>query len=280
MQSLCRQGKVRPRADGHADPARHTAERPSGAPQTLEIVPRFLTPRVGAADDAPIQQVFQVIASDAVRTAQVADEVTAAFAAGAKVLVLTERTEHLDALRQALGRVSPLLVLHGRMSAKLRTTLLQELEALPADAPRVLLSTGELVGEGFDHAPLDTLVLEVPISWKGTLAQYAARLHREHASKSSVATRRAALLVQYGAPIRLPRPSLCCGQPDGSRPIARRVHRHQARPASLGALAHPHVLLALLLSQPKFTRHSLGLNMIASRLRRPKARISRGMLPT
>jgi superfamily II DNA or RNA helicase len=168
-------------------PTRHTAEKPAGAPQTLEIVPRYLSARVAAGDDAPIQQVFQVIASDAARTAQVADEVTAAFTAGAKVLVLTERTEHLDALRQALGtRVSPLLVLHGRMSAKQRATLLQELEALPADAPRVLLSTGKLVGEGFDHAPLDTLVLAMPISWKGTLAQYAGRLHREHASKSSV----------------------------------------------------------------------------------------------
>jgi len=93
----------------------------------------------------------------------------------------------VDALRQALGmRVSPLLVLHGRMSAKQRASLLQELEALPADAPRVLLSTGKLVGEGFDHAPLDTLVLAMPISWKGTLAQYAGRLHREHASKKSV----------------------------------------------------------------------------------------------
>jgi len=168
-------------------PTRHTAEKPAGAPQTLEIVPQYLSARVAAADDAPIQQVFQVIASDAARTAQVADEVTAAFTAGAKVLVLTERTEHLDALRQALGtRVSPLFVLHGRMSAKQRATLLQELEALPADAPRVLLSTGRLVGEGFDHAPLDTLVLAMPISWKGTLAQYAGRLHREHASKSSV----------------------------------------------------------------------------------------------
>lgn len=168
-------------------PTRHTAEKPLGAPQTLEIVPRYLAPRVGAADDAPIQQVFQVIASDVARTAQVADEVTAAFAAGGKVLVLTERTEHLDALRQALGtRVAPLLVLHGRMSTKQRTALLQERESLPADAPWVLLSTGKLVGEGFDHAPLDTLVLAMPISWKGTLAQYADRLHREHASKNSV----------------------------------------------------------------------------------------------
>jgi len=45
----------------------------------LEIVPRYLSARLAAADDAPIQQVFQVIASDAVRTAQVADDVTAAL---------------------------------------------------------------------------------------------------------------------------------------------------------------------------------------------------------
>ena len=43
-----------------------------------------------------------------------------------------------------------------------------------------------LVGEGFDHPPLDTLILAMPVSWKGTLQQYAGRLHREHASKTDV----------------------------------------------------------------------------------------------
>jgi superfamily II DNA or RNA helicase len=60
------------------------------------------------------------------------------------------------------------------------------LDALPPDAPRALLATGKLVGEGFDHPPLDTLVLAMPVSWKGTLQQYAGRLHREHASKTDV----------------------------------------------------------------------------------------------
>ncbi|GAB7689714.1 hypothetical protein OkiPb00507_14250 [Escherichia coli] len=64
--------------------------------------------------------------------------------------------------------------------------LISGLNALPPDSPRILLSTGKLIGEGFDHPPLDTLILAMPVSWKGTLQQYAGRLHREHTGKSDV----------------------------------------------------------------------------------------------
>ena len=84
------------------------------------------------------------------------------------------------------SKVPALTVLHGRLAKKRRATLVAELEALPSDAPRVLLATGKLVGEGFDHPPLDTLVLAMPVSWRGTLQQYAGRLHREHATKTDV----------------------------------------------------------------------------------------------
>ena len=95
--------------------------------------------------------------------------------------------EHLAAIEAALGgRVEDLVTLQGRSSKKQRVAALARLEALAPGAPRVLLSTGKLVGEGFDHPPLDTLVLAMPISWKGTLQQYAGRLHREHAGKTHV----------------------------------------------------------------------------------------------
>jgi superfamily II DNA or RNA helicase len=168
-------------------PTRHTAAKPAGAPQTLEVIPRYLAARIDLASDAAIQSVFKHVASDAGRTVAIADEIAAAFEQGYKVLVLTERTEHLDAISAALaGRVHSLFTLHGRMSKKQRAALVSKLDALPGDAPRVLLSTGKLVGEGFDHPPLDTLVLAMPISWKGTLQQYAGRLHREHANKTHV----------------------------------------------------------------------------------------------
>lgn len=102
-------------------------------------------------------------------------------------MVLTERTERLDVISNALAeRVPTYFVLHGRMSKKQRATTISALEALPPDEPRILLATGKLVGEGFDHPPLDALVLAMPVSWKGTLQQYAGRLHREHACKTDV----------------------------------------------------------------------------------------------
>ena len=168
-------------------PTRHVVARAEGAPRDLEVIPRMRTRQIDLAQDAGIQDVFRQLATDAQRTAAIAEEAAAAFSQGRKVLVLTERTEHLEALAADLSRrISPLHVLHGRMSAKQRQAFTAALDALPPDEPRVLLATGKLVGEGFDHPPLDTLVLAMPISWRGTLQQYAGRLHREHVGKTEI----------------------------------------------------------------------------------------------
>jgi hypothetical protein len=73
-----------------------------------------------------------------------------------------------EALREAVVNC---FALHGRMSKRARADILSWLEALNEAAPRVLLATGRLIGEGFDHPPLDTLLLAMPVSWKGTLQQ-------------------------------------------------------------------------------------------------------------
>ena len=168
-------------------PIRHIAAKPASAPQILECVPCYLPARTAFPEDAAIQDIFRQLANEVTRTASIADEIAGAFAQDSKVLALSERTEHLDALHAALvGRVQPLFLLHGRQSKKQRASVIAALNALDADVPRVLLASGKLVGEGFDHPPLDTLMLTMPISWKGTLQQYAGRLHREQAGKQRV----------------------------------------------------------------------------------------------
>ncbi len=168
-------------------PIRYTAAKPAGAPHKLEVVPRSWMAQIDLSVKAGIQEVFGHLAKDQARTDAIAAEIKDAFEQGRKVLVLTERTEHLDAIMATLaGKILRPFMLHGRMSRKQRAAVIVALESLPPNAPRVLLATGRLVGEGFDHAPLDTLVLAMPVSWKGTLQQYAGRLHREHASKTDV----------------------------------------------------------------------------------------------
>jgi superfamily II DNA or RNA helicase len=181
------------RRDGHhpilfmqCGPIRHNAARPESAPAQLEVWAQYLpAPEIPPA--SPIQDVFRILANNTSRNRRVAQDILTAYKEGRKVLVLTERTEHLAALRETLGdEIEHCFVLHGRLSKKQRTAILSELAELDDSAPRVLLATGRLMGEGFDHPPLDTLVLAMPISWKGTLQQYAGRLHREHADKQDV----------------------------------------------------------------------------------------------
>jgi len=168
-------------------PIRYTAAQPPGAPHDLKVLPRSRCTRIELPTTAGIQDVFRHLANDQARTDAIAIEIKEAFEQGRKILVLTERTEHLAAIMAALAcQIPEPFMLHGRMSKKQRAALIADLNALPPDAPRVLVATGKLVGEGFDHPPLDTLVLAMPVSWKGTLQQYAGRLHREYASKTDV----------------------------------------------------------------------------------------------
>ena len=63
---------------------------------------------------------------------------------------------------------------------------MQRLATIPDDEERLVLATGRYIGEGFDDTRLDTLFLALPVSWKGTLIQYAGRLHRLHPEKTEV----------------------------------------------------------------------------------------------
>ena len=181
------------RRDGHhpiifmqCGPIRHSAARHETVPAQLEVWPQNL-PAPEIPPDCGIQDVFRILTNDISRNGRIVQDILSAYQEGRKILVLTERTGHLELLREAIGDdIDHCFVLHGRLPKKQRAGILSELVELDDSNPRILLATGRLIGEGFDYPPLDTLVLAMPISWKGTLQQYAGRLHREHAEKQDV----------------------------------------------------------------------------------------------
>ena len=74
----------------------------------------------------------------------------------------------------------------GGQNAKQLKSVKNQLESIKESEERLIIATGRYIGEGFDDSRLDTLFLTMTISWQGTLAQYAGRLHRLHHSKKEV----------------------------------------------------------------------------------------------
>jgi superfamily II DNA or RNA helicase len=134
-----------------------------------------------------IQDVYRQLACDPRRSALIVDDVIAAIETGRSPIVLTERKDHLEFLAGELAKaVKNVIVLQGGMTEKMRREASERLEAVPRDGERVIVATGRFAGEGFDDPRLDTLFLALPVSWKGTLIQYAGRLHRHLPEKSDV----------------------------------------------------------------------------------------------
>jgi len=153
------------------------------------VRPTGFRPLGTASPDTRIQfhELYNELIADEARNQLICEDVIQAVREGRSPVVLTERNEHLDCLA---GRLEPeiqhLIVLRGGMGKKEIGTITTRLAAIPENEARVLLATGRYIGEGFDDARLDTLFLTLPVSWRGTVAQYVGRLHRLHEHKREV----------------------------------------------------------------------------------------------
>jgi superfamily II DNA or RNA helicase len=136
---------------------------------------------------ATIQELYGALARDTARNDLIFDDVVAALEAGRSPLVITERKDHLELLAERLSKFCKnVIVLKGGMSGRGSKAAAAALEACGDDDERLLLATGRYLGEGFDDARLDTLFLTLPISWRGTLSQYAGRLSRLHCPRRAI----------------------------------------------------------------------------------------------
>lgn len=180
-------GPVRHRVDARTQ----AAERGITHRAKLRATAFQLSPPLAASDRPSMPAVYAAIAQDESRNNLIFDDVLKALEAKRSPIVLTERRDHLEYLQDRFSRfVRNLVVLRGGMSASERKVAETALRVTD-DQERLILATGRYIGEGFDDQRLDTLFLTMPISWKGTLAQYVGRLHRQHAAKTEV------LVVDY-----------------------------------------------------------------------------------
>jgi len=139
----------------------------------------------GRPDHKPgIQDLYALLAADEERNGLIFDDVMRALEEGRSPVLLTERKDHLDLLAEKMRKFARhIIVLKGGMKRRELRETMEHLAAIPEDEERLILATGRYIGEGFDDARLDTLFLALPVSWKGTLVQYAGRLHRLHPEK-------------------------------------------------------------------------------------------------
>ncbi len=185
------------RKDGHqpiifmqCGPIRYSADAKSQMlNQTFErlLVPRFtpFSPIVGR--DLSYTKVAEQLAEDEYRNLFIVRDVVESLKEGRSPIILTSRTSHVATLAELLKPHCPnVITLIGSECTKEKRQKMEHLQSIPSSEPLVIVATGKYVGEGFDYARLDTLFLVSPVAWKGIVAQYAGRLHREFEGKQDV----------------------------------------------------------------------------------------------
>ena len=176
-------GPVRYRVDAR----RQAEERPFS--HEAWVRPTGWQPGGEPAEDQreEFQRLCDLLATSDGRNRMICADVAEAVRCGRSPVVLTERTAHLETLAEMLaGAVPHVIRLRGGMGRKELLGALERLRSVPEDEGRVLVATGRFIGEGFDDSRLDTLLLTMPVSWHGTIAQYVGRLHRLHHGKRAV----------------------------------------------------------------------------------------------
>lgn len=149
------------------------------------LIPRFTSHRNLNADGSNYAQILEELTENESRNKLILDDVASNLAEGRTPIILTARTAHVDILTKQCRKICPNVIrLVGNDSAKAKREVMSRLNDIPANEPLIVVATGKYVGEGFDLPRLDTLMLALPVSWKGLIAQYTGRLHRNYPGKN------------------------------------------------------------------------------------------------
>jgi superfamily II DNA or RNA helicase len=115
----------------------------------------------------------RLIAADVAKEA----EASAHMGSGGICLLLSDRKRHCETLQAILKHKHGLdtHLITGDLTTQRRQEVIGELNH---GHVRILIATGQLIGEGFDHPGLSTLFLTTPVRFSGRLLQYLGRVLR------------------------------------------------------------------------------------------------------
>jgi superfamily II DNA or RNA helicase len=160
-------------------PIRHRAQKATNAPTNLKLIVRYRKRVIELETDVKAQELYRWLLEDEERNQDIVTDVLENYASGRACLVLTERVEHVKALAAKLeGKAKLFVLLREGKGLQSKEAVIESLSQVPSNVAHVLISTYKMVGEAFDHPPLNTLFVAMPYSWKGRVRQNTGRLDR------------------------------------------------------------------------------------------------------
>lgn len=129
------------------------------------------------------QILAKVVCFDTARNQMIVGDILSKVSENKRLLVLSERKEHLEILAMYLKGKCETIVISGDDSAPKRKSKLKQIES---GHYQVILSTGQFFGEGLDIKSISCLILAFPFSFEGKLVQYMGRLRDSSVQKTIV----------------------------------------------------------------------------------------------
>ncbi len=117
----------------------------------------------------------KILIHDSERNKLILADVIKELNTGKKIVILTERKEHIDSLHQYLKQSFEVITLCGDDTESNRVS---KWKLLKAGNYQALITTGQFFGEGTDLQNAQCLFLAYPFSFEGKLIQYICRVQR------------------------------------------------------------------------------------------------------
>ena len=117
----------------------------------------------------------KILVHDSGRNKLILEDIFVELKLGKKVVIITERKEHIDTLNQYLKQSYETITLSGDDSESNRNL---KWKTLKEGNYQVLITTGQYFGEGSDLQNANSLFLVYPFAFEGKLIQYIGRVQR------------------------------------------------------------------------------------------------------